>query len=633
MTAASTNMAALRVALVGNPNCGKTALFNLLTGSRQKVANYAGVTVERKEGRFYAPSGRNYAVLDLPGAYSLHAASLDEAITRDLCRGFYPGEPAPDVIVCVVDATNLRLHLRFALEVRQLGKPMVLAVNMMDAAKRRGIDIDLAALERELGVPVVPTIAVKHDGARELVAMLDRVAASLHEPRVHLPAAAGDADALHAETRRLLSLAVTMPRRTAEIDDALDRWLLHPVFGLLALGLVMFLIFQAVYAWATPLMDLIEAGTAVVGTAVGGALPQGPLNSLLVDGIIAGVGGVIVFLPQILILFAFILVLEESGYLPRAAFLLDRLMASAGLSGRSFIPLLSSFACAIPGIMATRSIQDPRDRLATIIVAPLMTCSARLPVYALLIGAFIPAHKVGLLGMNVFNLQGLVLFALYATGILSALMVSWVMKKWRRDKSEHPLMLELPSYRLPHPRDLMIGLWERAAIFLRRVGGIILALTVLLWFLLSFPGAPADAVGPAIDYSFAGRIGHAMTAFFAPLGFNWQICIALIPGMAAREVVLSSLATVYALSATDDTAAAQALSPIISDTWSLATALSLLVWFIYAPQCISTLATIRRETGSWKQVAVSAGYLFALAYLASFVTYQVTGMLFGTGPA
>jgi ferrous iron transport protein B len=613
------NATAIRLALVGSPNCGKTALFNLLTGSRQKVANYAGVTVERKEGRFHAPSGRNYAVLDLPGAYSLHAASLDEAVTRDLCRGFYPGEPAPDAIVCVVDATNLRLHLRFALEVRELGKPMVLAVNMMDAARRRGIEVDLAALERELGVPVVPTVAVRRHGARELVAQLDTMAATLHEPREHLGNGAPvDPDALHAETRRLLALAVAMPRRTAEIDDTLDRWLLHPVIGLLTLAVVMFLIFQAVYAWAKPLMDGIDAGTAALGGWVGDALPAGPLNSLLVDGVIAGLGGVIVFLPQILILFAFILALEESGYLPRAAFLLDKMMASAGLSGRSFIPLLSSFACAIPGIMATRSIQDPRDRLATIIVAPLMTCSARLPVYALLIGAFIPQQKVG-----VFNLQGLVLFTLYAAGILSALVVSWVMKKWRRDKGEHALLLELPSYRLPHPRDLLLGLWERAWIFLRRVGGIILALTILLWFLLSFPGAPEGAVGPAIDYSFAGRIGHAMTAIFAPLGFNWQICIALIPGMAAREVVVSSLATVYALSAADDTAASQALSPIIGDTWSLATALSLLVWFIYAPQCISTLATIRRETHSWKQVAISAGYLFGLAYLASLVTYQV----------
>lgn len=610
----------LRLALVGNPNCGKTALFNQLTGSRQKVANYAGVTVERKEGRLHsAASGRHYAVLDLPGAYSLHAASLDEAVTRDVCRGFYPGEPAPDVLVCVVDATNLRLHLRFALEVRELGKPMILAVNMMDAAQRRGIAIDLAALERELGVSVVETVAVKHNGARALVERIDRMAAHLHAPSARLPEGAD----LHAETRRLLSLAVTMPTRTAKIDDALDRWLLHPVFGLLALAVVMFLIFQAVYAWATPLMDLIEAGTGALGGWAGGLLPEGPLSSLLVDGIIAGLGGVVVFLPQILILFAFILALEESGYLPRAAFLLDRMMASAGLSGRSFIPLLSSFACAIPGIMATRSIQDPRDRLATILVAPLMTCSARLPVYALLIGAFIPQKTV----WGIFNQQGLVLFGLYAAGILSALVVSWVMKKWRRDKSEHALLLELPSYRIPHPRDLLIGLWERAVIFLKRVGGIILALTILLWFLLNFPAPPEGAIGPAIDYSFAGRMGHAMAVFFAPLGFNWQICIALIPGLAAREVAVSSLATIYALSAADDDAAIQALTPVISDGWSLATALSLLVWFIYAPMCISTLATIKRETNSWKQMGFAAFYLFALAYFASLVTYQVASAL------
>lgn len=619
----STSVLPLRLALVGNPNSGKTALFNQLTGSRQKVANYAGVTVERKEGRFSAPSGRHYAVLDLPGAYSLHPASLDEAIARDVCRGFYPGEPAPDALVCVVDATNLRLHLRFVLELREIGKPMIVALNMADAARRRGIEIDIDALQRELGVPVVETVAVRSGGAKALIAALDRLDAATPPPQKRLAAhdhdGAIEMEALHAETRRLLSLAVTMPSRTARIDDVLDRWLLHPVFGLLALAVVMFLIFQAVYAWATPMMDGIDAGTAWLGEWVGATLPEGPLNSLLVNGIIAGVGGVIVFLPQILILFAFILALEESGYLPRAAFLLDRMMAAAGLSGRSFIPLLSSFACAIPGIMATRSIQDPRDRLATIMVAPLMTCSARLPVYALLIGAFIPQQQV----WSIFNLQGLVLFALYMAGILSALIVSWVMKKWRRDKSEHALMLELPSYRLPHPRDLLIGLYERAMIFLKRVGGIILALTVLLWFLLSFPAVPPDAVGPAIDYSFAGRIGHAMTAIFAPLGFNWQICIALIPGMAAREVVVSSLATVYALSASNDDAAAQALSPLISDGWSLATALSLLVWFIYAPQCLSTLATIRRETNSWKQVAISAGYLFALAYLASLITYQV----------
>ena len=606
--------AALRLALIGNPNSGKTALFNLLTGSRQKVANYTGVTVERKEGRLHAPSGREYAVLDLPGAYSLHPASLYEAIARDVCRGFYPGEPPPDLLVCVVDATNLRLHLRFVLELRELGKPMIVALNQVDAARRRGIRIDVDTLQRELGLPVVETVAIRHGGARALVERIDAMGMRLDPPK---PRLAPGQDA-HAEVRRLLSQTVSMPARTSRIDDALDRWLLHPVIGLLALAAVMFLIFQAVYAWATPMMDGIEAATAWLGGAVGDAMPEGPLRSLLVDGVIAGLGGVIVFLPQILVLFAFILALEESGYLPRAAFLLDRMMSVAGLSGRSFIPLLSSFACAIPGIMATRSIQDPRDRLATILVAPLMTCSARLPVYALLIGAFIPPQKVGFL-----NLQGLVLFALYMAGILSALLVSWVMKKWRRDKSEHLLMLELPSYKMPHPRDLLIGLYERAMIFLKRVGGIILALTILLWFLLSFPAPPDGAVGPAIDYSFAGRIGHAMTAVFAPLGFNWQICIALIPGMAAREVAVSSLASVYALSAANDDAAAQALSPIISDGWSLATALSLLVWFIYAPQCISTLATIRRETNSWKQVGIATGYLFALAYLASLFTYQV----------
>lgn len=623
----SAGIAPLRLALVGNPNCGKTALFNLLTGSRQKVANYAGVTVERKEGRMRGADGRQYVLLDLPGAYSFQAASLDEAVTRDICRGFYPGEAAPDILVCVVDATNLRLHLRFALEVRALGKPMVVAVNMMDTARRRGIAIDLQALARELGVPVVETVAVRRDGGRALVAQLDVMAEAPTVPAVQLSTADGPvethvqavADALHAETRRLLALAVTMPRRTAQVDDALDRWLLHPVFGLLALAAVMFLIFQAVYAWATPLMDAIDAGAGWLGASVGAALPEGPLNSLLVDGVIAGLGGVVIFLPQILILFAFILALEESGYLPRAAFLLDRLMYGAGLSGRSFIPLLSSFACAVPGIMATRSIQDPRDRIATILVAPLMTCSARLPVYALLIAAFIPQREV----WGVFNLQGLVLFALYAAGVASALLVSTVMKRWRRDKSEHALLLELPSYRLPHPRDLLIGLWERAMIFLRRVGGIILALTILLWFLLSFPAPPPGYTGNPLDVSLAGRIGHAMTVVFAPLGFDWRICIALIPGLAAREVAVSSLATVYALSAANDDAAAQALSPLIAQDWTLATALSLLVWYIYAPMCISTLATIKRETHSWKQTGFATGYLFALAYLASLLTYQL----------
>lgn len=602
-----------RIALIGNPNSGKTALFNLLTGSRQKVANYAGVTVERKEGRMVDAGGRSYVVLDLPGAYSLTPASLEEAIARDVCRGFYPGEPVPDLLVCVVDATNLRLHLRFVMELKSLGRPMLIALNQMDAAQRRGIEIDVDTLSRELGMPVVETVAVRGDGTTALQA---RVGEMFAQGLVSPAAASPDSD-LHAEVRRLIATSVRMPRRTAQVDDALDRWLLHPVFGLLTLAVVMFLMFQAVYAWATPLMDAIEAGTAWLGELVTGAMPEGPLRGLLVDGVIAGLGGVVVFLPQILILFLFILALEESGYLPRAAFLLDRLMATAGLSGRSFIPLLSSFACAVPGVMATRSIHDPRDRLATILVAPLMTCSARLPVYALLIGAFIPAHKV----LGGLQLQGLVLFALYMAGILSALLVSWVMKRWRRDKTEHPLLLELPSYRLPHLRDLMIGLYERAMIFLKRVGGIILALTILLWFLLNFPQ------GASVENSLAGQIGRALEFVFAPLGFNWQISIALIPTMAAREVMVSSLATVYAVVASSEEASAQALSPMIAQDWTLATGLSLLVWFIYAPHCLSTLATIKRETGSWRQTAFATLYLFALAYGAAFLTYQVAKAL------
>ncbi|MBB3006781.1 ferrous iron transport protein B [Cupriavidus alkaliphilus] len=612
MSAASPS--ALRIALVGNPNCGKTALFNRLTGSRQKVANYAGVTVERKEGFFVSPAGRQVRILDLPGAYSLHAASLDEAITRDVCLGQRAGEARPDLLVSVVDATNLRLHLRFVLELRQLGLPMVVVLNMSDAAARRGIQIDRDKLSAALGVPVVSTVAVRRDGAAALVSLLD---ATL-PPAPPAGAASGPDFDVHAEVNRLLSAAVSMPARTAALDDRLDRIVLHPVFGLLLLAVLLFLMFQAVFSWAEPLMDGIEGGVHWAGEMLGAWLPDGMLKSLLVDGLVAGLGSVVVFLPQILILFLFILTLEESGYLPRAAFLLDRLMMGAGLSGRSFIPLLSSFACAIPGIMATRTIQDPRDRLTTILVAPLMTCSARLPVYALLIGAFIPERTV----MGLFNLQGLVLFALYVAGIVSALVVAYALKFLRRDRTDHPLLMELPSYRIPNPRDIAIGLWERARIFLSRVGKVILALTVLLWFLSTFPSAPEGATAPAIDYSFAGMIGHALQKVFAPVGFNWQICIALVPGLAAREVAVGALATVYALSGSEETVATQ-LAPMIAAQWSLATALSLLAWYVFAPQCISTLAVIRRETDSWKVMALSAAYLTGLAYLAAFVTYRV----------
>ncbi len=601
----------LHIALVGNPNCGKTALFNRLTGSRQKVANYAGVTVERKEGRFSLPSGRAVHVLDLPGAYSLNATSPDEAITRDVCLGLKAGEKRPDLIVCVVDATNLRLHLRFVLELMRLGLPMIVSLNMMDAAAKRGIRIDRGALEARLGVPVIETIAVQKEGAVGLVAALD-------EAKAVVPVASAEGADLHAQVNALLAATVAVPRRTSEIDDLLDRWTLHPFWGMVILAITMFLTFQAVFAWAAPLQDLIEEGVGGLGGLLTAYMPDGMLRSLLVEGVIAGVGSVLVFLPQILLLFLFILCLEESGYLPRAAFLLDRFMLSAGLSGRAFIPLLSSFACAVPGIMATRSIQHPRDRWLTIMVAPLMTCSARLPVYALLIGAFVPERAV----LGYFSLQGVVLFGLYLLGVLSALLVSWVVKRFSSTLHDHALLLELPSWRLPNPRDVFIGLVERASVFLKRVGGIILALSVLLWFLASFPTPPADWPHPAIEYSFAGQIGHWMQVVFAPIGFNWQICVALIPGLAAREVAVSALATVYAVGGGHDAAAAQ-LAPLIAAQWSFGTGLALLVWYVYAPQCASTLAVMRRETGTWRSVGIALAYLFGLAYVGAFIAYQV----------
>ncbi|WP_168394160.1 ferrous iron transporter B [Acinetobacter indicus] len=613
---------ALRIALVGNPNCGKTSLFNHLTGTRQKVANYAGVTVERKVGHFNLPSGKPVRVLDLPGTYSLNAASPDEAITRDVVQGKLAEEGQQDAFLCVVDATNLKLHLGLVLEMIELGRPMLLVLNMMDEARRRGMQINTQKLSERLGVPVVETVAVRRSGIENLMNALDQGKYAL--PHTELTGLKGDA---HQKVETLLNDVVQYVDQEDKRSDFLDKVFLHPVLGLVSLAVMMFIIFQAVFAWAAPFMDGIETFFGWLGEVIGGSIAHPLLNSLVVDGIIAGAGGVVVFLPQILILFFFILVLEESGYLPRAAFLLDKLMFKAGLSGRAFIPLLSSFACAIPGIMATRSISDPRDRLTTIFVAPLMTCSARLPVYALLIAAFIPSQTV----WGIFNLQGLVLFGLYMAGILSALCVSFVLKFFNKDKVGHMLLMELPSYRFPDLKNIWIGLLDRAKIFLKRVGGIIFALSILLWFLCTFPQPPEGATLPAIDYSFAGMLGHIMQPIFAPVGFNWQICIALIPAMAAREVVVAALGTVYALSAVDEDAMSEGLAALISGGgdlgWSLATGLSLLVWFIYAPHCLATLATVRRETGSWRTVGFMTFYLFGLAYLMSFLTYQIASNL------
>ncbi|HEY9063923.1 MAG TPA: ferrous iron transporter B [Burkholderiaceae bacterium] len=613
------------IALVGNPNCGKTALFNLLTGARQKVANYAGVTVERKVGLAKLRNGQSISVVDLPGAYSLSPATPDEQVTLDVILGRRPGEAAPDAIVAVVDATNLRLNLRLVLELKQLGRPMMVALNMADVARSQGLAIDVAKLSSELGCPVVETVAVKHDGHAALLALMERQFRDAVPPVAH-PAAASVAtgaspEQLQREVRRILAIAAPNAAQFQRFHHRLDAAVMHPVWGLAILAVVLFLIFQAVFSWANVPMDAIKEGMAALGDWTTAHMAEGPLRSLLVDGVIAGAGSVLVFLPQILILFFFILILEDSGYLPRAAFLLDNLMGKVGLSGRAFIPLLSSFACAIPGIMATRTIANWRDRLATIMIAPLMTCSARLPVYALLIGAFVPDRRVG-----AFNLRGLTLFALYVAGVISAMAVAWLFKRvWLKSRYQ-PLMLELPPYRLPGMRNLVIGLWERARIFLKRVGGIIFALMVVLWFLSSYPAPPDGATGPAIQYSIAGWLGQALQHVFAPIGFNWQISIALVPGLAAREVAVGALGTVYSMSAAGE-GVADALSPVIAQGWSLATAYSLLAWYVFAPQCISTLAVVRRETNSWRYPVLMASYLFVLAYLAAFVTYRVALML------
>ena len=600
------------IALVGNPNCGKTSLFNTLTGTRQKVANYAGVTVERKEGSFNLPSGDAIRVLDLPGTYSLKPSSLDEEVTRAVCLGELKGEILPDIFICVVDATNLSLHLSLVLEVRALNRPMILVLNMMDEVKKRGISIDKDKLSQLLGIPVVEAVAVKTKGIQDLINQLDQK--NLFITPYH-------SELSHFEQVKQITKQVILNNDNGDKRTAfLDKIFLHPVLGLVILTLTMFVMFQAVFIWATPFIEFIENFVAWLSDFIGPLIQHPLLKSLVVDGVIAGTGSVLAYMPQILILFFFILMLEESGYLPRAAFLLDKLMSKAGLSGRSFIPLLSSFACAIPGIMATRSISSERDRLATIMIAPLMTCSARLPVYALLIAAFIPNQLI----YGWLSLQGLVLFGLYMSGIVSALLVSVFLKLVRKDKTESIFIFELPTYRIPDIRNIALGLYDRATIFLKRVGGIIVALSILLWVLVTFPQAPDNASMPAINYSLAGQLGHLIHPIFAPIGFTWEICIALIPAMAAREVVIAALGVIYAMSGDEDTVTQSLLSQISGpDGWGLATGLSLLVWFIFAPHCLATLATIRRETGSWKQPIIMATYLFALAYIFSFITYQV----------
>ncbi|MBA4806937.1 ferrous iron transporter B [Brevundimonas sp.] len=617
-----------RVALVGNPNSGKTALFNALTGAHQKVANYAGVTVERKQGLIRAASGRTLSVLDLPGTYSLRARSPDEEVTRDAVLGRLAGETPPDVVVCVADATNLRLVLRLVLELKAVGRPMVLALNMYDIAQRQGLRIDLERLRVELGVPIITTVATRKRGIDDLIAEIETQAeaAALGENHWRSPDSA-ELRAAAQEAERIMKACVRPPERPDTLTGRIDAVLLHPVGGMIILMALLFVMFQAVFSWAAPMMDGIEGGVGWIGGLVASILPDtgvwGLVQSLIVDGIISGVGSVLVFLPQILILFLFIIALEDFGYMARAAFLMDKIMGGAGLHGRAFIPLLSSFACAIPGVMAARVIDSKRDRMTTILVAPLMTCSARIPVYTLIIAAFIPNETV----WGFANLQGLVMFGLYAAGIVSALVVSLVIRKifWRG--AVEPFMMELPTYKLPDIKSVGFNLWLRAEIFLNRAGRIILPAVIILWVLATFPYPPANATLPDIDYSFAGMLGRALEPIFAPIGFNWQMVIALIPGMAAREVAVAALGTTYAIADAEN--ATGLLASTLSAHWSLATALSFLAWYIFAPQCVATLGVVKRETNSWKWTWIMISYMFGLAYLASFATYHVAVALGG----
>ena len=614
----------LNLALVGTPNSGKTALFNALTGSRQKVANYPGVTVERKQGGFVTPSGRQVSLLDLPGTYSLRGRSPDEEITRDVVLGRSTGEATPDLVLCVADSTNLRLTIRLALELKRVGRPMLLVLNMFDIATRRGVTVDVAKLSELLGVPVVTSIAVRKGGTADLLRQTDEFAANSPVVLAALaggdwaPPSAADLRATQREADRIIAATVSLPARPDTWTGRIDSVVLHPVGGLVVLAVVLFVMFQAVFAWAQPLMELLSSGFDALGQLVHDTLPGGLLQSFLQNGVISGVGSVIVFLPQIIIIFLFILLLEDFGYMARAAFLMDRIMGGVGLHGRAFIPLLSSFACAIPGIMATRVIDNRRDRLTTILTAPLMTCSARIPVYTLIISAFIPPTQI----FGFINLRGLVMFGLYAAGIFSALGVSFLIKffMWR-DDAPAPFMLELPDYKLPRFKSVAIGIYTRAKMFLQRAGTTIFSMMILIWFLASFPQPPAGAAEPAINYSIAAWLGHLLEPLLAPVGFNWQIAVALIPGMAAREVAVAALGTVYAIEGGKE--AATQIGAMLADKWTLATALSLLAWYIFAPQCASTLAVIRRETGSWKWMVVTFTYMLTLAYLASLLTYNI----------
>jgi len=608
----------VRLALLGAPNCGKTSLFNALTGGRAKVANYPGVTVEYRKGEFELPDGNKVELLDLPGVYGDTGKSMDERIAIDAVNGRLSGERAPDALLFMLDAAHIETHLHNVLQAKNYGLPVILVLNMMDMAARDGMSIDIPALEQELGIPVINCVAVRASGRAPLLDYLTDWTGDIDHGSAAIPKPEpGDIKALQQRARSATRMAVSRLEQVETLTHRIDKFVLHPVLGIVILLGILFVMFQAVYTWSGPAMDAIEGSIGWLQGIVSAIIPEGLMQSLIVDGMIAGVGAVLVFLPQIIILFAFILLLEASGYMARAAFLVDTIMAKAGLNGRAFIPLLSSFACAIPGVMAARTIEQERDRLTTIMIAPLMTCAARWPVYFLIIGAFIPEGRVGM-----FSQQGLVAFGLIIVGIVFAFIMAAIFKRTLARGESSGLLIELPSYKTPVFKDYLRGLYDRAMIFVNRAGRIILPASVAIWFLTTFP---RNAL--SINETFAGMIGNVILPIFQPIGFNLEMTISLIPAMAAREVAVSSLATIYAVSG--DAVEGQ-MSAVIASQWSMATGLAFLAWFVFAPQCLSTFAIIRKETNSWKWPIFAFSYLFVLAYLGSAVTYH-TAVAFGLG--
>lgn len=610
------------IALVGLPNCGKSSLFNALTKSRQRVANFPGVTVEKRSGNITFEQS-NFTLLDLPGVYTLDVSTLDEKVTRDYILNKSDEEKA-EVFVLVVDSTNIKKSLYLALQIKDLGQKFVIALNMMDVAQKRGLKIDTDLLSKEFDCPVIPIVATENKGLDELskaVAQLSKAPSKNIQTENNYQTHIKEREYIQsklAKTEEIISTVITSSLSKDTFTEKLDNILLHPIYGVFVLFALLLGVFQLLFVGADPFIGMIESLFEYFGELAVAYIPEGHLQSLVVDGILAGVGGIVVFLPHIVFLFLIIYTLEDFGYLGRAAFMLDYLMRRLGLPGKAVVPLLSSHACAIPGIMSARIIENPTERLITMLVSPLTTCSARLPVYTLIIAAMIPNDTF--MG---FGLPGLVLFGLYTMGIVSAFLIAFILKKFMPNTSPSYLMMELPEYRKPKFSNIIRASLQKGLLFVKKAGTVIFVLSMIIWGLVTFPAAPENATEPAINYSYAAKVGKTFEPIFRPLGFDWRITTALVPSFGAREVLVSSLSTVMAVEASDDEEAEKGLRALIANEFSFASMLALLVWFIYSPQCISTFAVLRKETSSYKMPLLFGAYTLSLAYVMSFITYLI----------